>query len=60
VIFADDVGKIAILISGTYRPAHMRGARGTALCLYDRETRTSATEEVSGWGDVRVPVTPRY
>ena len=49
LLFSDANGKTAILVTGTWRPAHMKGARATMLCLYDRITRTAETQEASNW-----------
>jgi hypothetical protein len=53
IIFDDTVGKVALLVTGTYRQAHMKGASGTTLCLFDRRTRTVATVEAEGWSSGR-------
>jgi hypothetical protein len=45
VLFSDVAGKTAVLVTGTWRPAHMKGARATMLCLYDRATRTAEAQE---------------
>jgi hypothetical protein len=49
LLFSDTAGKTAILVTGTWRPAHMKGARATVLCLYDRASRTAETQEAPGW-----------
>lgn len=35
----------ARLVTGTYPQAHMKGAKGTMLCLYNRKTRRAETQE---------------
>ena len=49
VIFDDTVGKLVLVITGTYAEPRLRGVRGTNLCLYDRRTRKAAVEEAKGW-----------
>ncbi|GGE15376.1 hypothetical protein GCM10011529_22240 [Polymorphobacter glacialis] len=50
ILFSDDSGKTALLVGGRWRPAHMKGARATMLCLYDRKMRTAETQEALKWG----------
>lgn len=33
-------------VTGTYRQAHMKGATGTMLCLYNRRTKRAETQEM--------------
>lgn len=49
VLFSDAMGKTAVLVTGIWRPAHMKGARATMLCLYDRASRTAETQEARRW-----------
>lgn len=49
LLFSDASGKTAILVTGTWRPAHMKGARATMLCLYDRAARTAEVQEAAKW-----------
>jgi hypothetical protein len=49
IIFSDTQGKTALLVTGRWRPAHMKGAPATMLCLYDRRRHTAETQEASGW-----------
>ena len=49
LLFSDTAGKTAMLVTGTWRPAHLKGARATMLCLYDRRSRTAETSEAPGW-----------
>ncbi len=49
ILFSDNAGKTAFLVRGRWRPAHMRGARTTMLCLYDRASRRAETAEARGW-----------
>ena len=51
IVFDDRTGVVALLVTGTYRQRHMKGASGTNLCLYNRKTRTAAVEEAKGWGE---------
>ena len=57
LVFGDANGKTAILVSGVWRPDHMKGARGTMLCLYDRASRTAEVTEAKNWG-VTPPAKP--
>ncbi len=45
VLFSDASGKTAMLVSGRWRPAHMKNARATMLCLYDRKGQAAETQE---------------
>ena len=47
--FSDTSAMTALLVTGTWRPRHMKGARGTMLCLYDRRARTAEAQEAKGW-----------
>ena len=49
VMFSDVAGKTAILVTGTWRPKHMRGARAAMLCLYDRAGHTAEVQEALKW-----------
>lgn len=49
VLFSDASGKTAVLVTGLWRPQHMKGARGTMLCLYDRATRIAEVQEAKRW-----------
>lgn len=49
ILFSDDSGKTALLVTGRWRPAHMRNARATMLCLYDRRTRKAEAQEALRW-----------
>lgn len=49
LLFSDSNGKTAILVTGIWRPEHMKGARGTMLCLYDRASRTAEVTEAKNW-----------
>jgi hypothetical protein len=50
VMLDDRIGKTAVLVTGIWRPAQMKGARGTMLCLYDRAGKTTEVQEAKGWG----------
>lgn len=49
IIFSDDSALTALLVTGRWRPAHMKGARATLLCLFDRRSRRAEVQEASGW-----------
>jgi hypothetical protein len=49
VVFDDATGVAALLVTGTYRQPHMKGAKGTNLCLYNRRTKKAVAEEARGW-----------
>ncbi len=57
LVFSDSNGKTAILVTGIWRPEHMKGARGTMLCLYDRASRTAEVTEAKNW-NVTAPPKP--
>lgn len=47
--FSDTSAMTVLLVTGTWRPRHMKGARATMLCLYDRRAKTAETQEAIGW-----------
>lgn len=49
VTFSDASAKSAILVEGHWPQAHMKGRRGTMLCLYDRRTKRAEAMEAAGW-----------
>ena len=49
VLFSDVTAKTAILVTGRWPQAHMRGRQGTMLCLYDRRTKRAEVSEAAGW-----------
>jgi hypothetical protein len=49
LLFSDTAGKTAVLVTGIWRPAHMKGARATMLCLYDRASRVAEVTEAPRW-----------
>ncbi len=53
VVFDDATGVAAMLVTGTYPQAHMKGAIGTHLCLYNRKAKKAAIEEAQGWKELR-------
>jgi hypothetical protein len=57
LLFSDNNGKTAVLVTGIWRPEHMKGARGTMLCLYDRASRTAEVTEARNWS-VTAPAKP--
>ncbi len=52
--FDDRVGYSALLLEGPYPQKHMKGQRGTELCLYHKQSKTA---HVTEWDSVR-PATP--
>ncbi len=53
IVFDDTTEVVALLVSGTFRQRHMKGATGTNLCLYNRKTKKAVVEEATGWKDSR-------
>ena len=49
VLFSDDVGRTALLVTGRWPQAHMKGRMGTMLCLFDRRTGKAEVSEAAGW-----------
>lgn len=49
LVFSDRTAQTALLVTGTWKPKHMKGARATMLCLYDRRTKQAETVEAPGW-----------
>ncbi len=47
VRFSDDTGKDARVVTGTWKPRHMKGAAATMLCLYDRRSGSAETQEMA-------------
>lgn len=47
--FGDDIGFDALLVTGTYPQPHMRGQKGTVLCLWERGARKAHVSEANGW-----------
>lgn len=47
--FDDTVGTSAALIAGRYPQAHMAGATGLSLCLFDRRSRTAQAAPADDW-----------
>ena len=48
-VFSDTSGNTAVLVTGIWRPARMKGARASMLCLYDRAGRTAEIQEAKRW-----------
>ena len=44
-VFDDSAPLTAMVIGGTYPQAHMKGQKGTVLCLYDRKSQRARTVE---------------
>lgn len=51
VLFDDTVGMDARLVTGTWKPAHMKGAKAVMLCLYDRKARRATVQDAEVWRD---------
>lgn len=49
VRYDDTLGVDAMLVTGTWKPAHMQGKRATMLCLYHRGSRTAEVVEAPRW-----------
>ncbi|MFN5011445.1 MAG: hypothetical protein ACK5F5_09575 [Gammaproteobacteria bacterium] len=49
VLFDDTVGMDARLVTGTWKPAHMKGAKAAMLCLYDRKARKATAQDIEVW-----------
>lgn len=49
VLFSDDLGRTALLVSGRWPQAHMKGRAGVMLCLFDRRTGRAEVAEAAGW-----------
>lgn len=45
VRFSDRLGMDARLVTGVHPQPHMKGARATLLCLYDRRAKRAETQE---------------
>ncbi|MCX7096790.1 MAG: hypothetical protein NTV43_02660 [Methylococcales bacterium] len=43
--FSDNTGYDALLISGTYPQAHMKNAKATVLCLFNRRSKAVEVAE---------------
>jgi hypothetical protein len=44
--FSDTFLMDARIVTGTYPQPHMKGAKGTMLCLYNRRTKRAETQEM--------------
>ena len=49
VAFSDANPVDVLLVTGTWRPRHMKGAKATMLCLYNRADKTAEVQEALGW-----------
>lgn len=47
--FDDRAGYDALLVRGIWPQRHMKGAKGTMLCLWHRSTRRATVVEAPGW-----------
>lgn len=63
VLFDDTVGMDARLVTGNWKPAHMKGAKAVMLCLYDRKARKATAQDIEVWRGalpaVAAPTPPR-
>jgi len=63
VLFDDTVGMDARLVTGSWKPAHMKGAKAVMLCLYDRKARKATAQDIEVWRGalpaVAAPTPPR-
>ena len=63
VLFDDTVGMDARLVTGVWKPAHMKGAKAVMLCLYDRKARKATAQDIEVWRGalpaVAAPTPPR-
>ena len=57
VLFDDTVGMDARLVTGVWKPAHMKGAKAVMLCLYDRKARRATVQDAEVWRDAFVAPT---
>lgn len=55
IVFDDKNGNVALIVMGIYPQSRIKGATGTSLCLYNRNTRIVVLEEASGWSASRAP-----
>lgn len=49
ILFSDELGVDAILVTGRWKPVHMKRAAVTLLCLYNRKLKTAEAQEAIGW-----------
>ena len=47
--FSDASAATMLLVTGNWRPRHMKGAKATMLCLYDRRSKAAEVQEAKGW-----------
>lgn len=47
--FSDALAVDAMIVTGTWRPKHMKGATASMLCLYNRRDRVAEVAEAPGW-----------
>lgn len=47
VRFSDSFLMDARTVTGTYPQPHMKGAKGTMLCLYNRQSKLAETQEIA-------------
>lgn len=47
--FDDSLGKVAMLVTGAYPQARLRGVTGQMLCVYDKRTGRTWIDEAKGW-----------
>lgn len=44
--FSDTFGMDVRTVTGNWRPAHMKGAKATLLCIYDRRKKRAEVQEL--------------
>nr|AGU11822.1 hypothetical protein [uncultured organism] len=49
LVFSDDNGQVALLVTGAFPQRGLRGVQGSYLCLYDRRTGKAEVQEAKGW-----------
>ncbi len=49
LMFSDKTRQTALLVTGHWRPKHMKGAKARMVCLYDRRHKTAEVQEAEGW-----------
>jgi hypothetical protein len=53
LVFSDDRGQVALLVTGAFSQKGLRGVQGSYLCLYDRRSRRAEVQEAKGWRAAR-------
>ncbi len=53
LVFSDDRGQVALLVTGAFPQKGLRGVQGSYLCLYDRRSGRVEVQEAKGWQAAR-------